>query len=559
MKNVARPLIILSLALVANNARAVLAPDHIVVVLLENRSFGQIIGSSEAPYINGVLVAQGALLTNSHAIEHPSQPNYLDLFSGSNQSVTTDAKPPNTPFSTPNLGAKLIAAGLSFATFSESLPYVGFKGYEFTDTPGVEQYVRRHNPAVNWQADDAPASNHLPASTNLPFTMFPTTTSGFESLPTVSFVIPNEQHNMHDSTIRAADDWLRANLESYRSWAMSHNNILLLTFDEDAKNTATNHITTIFVGDPIIPGQYSESSIENTPGSGVDHFNILRTIEHRYGLGFCNAATDGSRKPITDIFVPASDTFLLNASTRARIGPGDDVLIAGFIVQGPATKRIVLRGIGPSTDVNGAIADPVLRLYNSDGSIAAANDDWQNKQRNAIETTGLAPRNPREAAIVVSLSRGAYTAVLSSKNSTSGTGLVELYDVEQQSLSEIRNLSTRGRVGAGDDQMIGGVIVKAPETTTVLVRALGPSLRARVSDALVDPMLTLYDGNGSPIAANDNWQETQRSEIESTGLAPTQVSESAILIALPSGPYTALLGGKNVTSGIALLETYKLD
>ncbi len=181
MKNVARLLIILSLALVANNARAVLAPDHIVVVLLENRSFGQIIGSSEAPYINGVLVAQGALLTNSHAIEHPSQPNYVDLFSGSNQGVTTDAKPPNTPFSTPNLGAKLIAAGLSFATFSESLPYVGFKGYEFTDTAGVERYVRRHNPAVNWQADDAPANNHLPASTNLPFSEFPTTTSGFDS------------------------------------------------------------------------------------------------------------------------------------------------------------------------------------------------------------------------------------------------------------------------------------------------------------------------------------------------------------------------------------------
>ncbi|MBA3273720.1 MAG: hypothetical protein H0T11_07590 [Chthoniobacterales bacterium] len=562
MLRIALGLVFACSTFLAPAVHAQLAPDHVVIVVLENRSFDQIIGSPEAPYINNVLVPEGALLTNSHALEHPSQPNYLDLFSGSNQGVTTNTRPLNTPFSTPNLGAKLVAAGFSFVTFSEGLPFAGFDGDVFTDKPGIAKYERKHNPAVNWQGPDAPAGNHLPPAANRPFRSFPNSPAGYELLPTVAIVVPNEQHNMHAGSIRQSDDWLRANLEPYRAWAMTHNSIILLTFDEDGYNTATNRIATLFAGQSIIPGKYDEAAIEHAPGAGADHFTILRTLETLYQLGVCTSAGDGARKPITDIFARVSNSPLLNSATRARVGTGDDVVISGFIVRGPAKKSIILRGIGPSLHVNGAISDPVLELHNSDGTIAATNDDWQSAQRQQLEASGLAPDDPREAAMLVSLDRGDYTVVLSGQSGATGIGLVEIYDVDPQGLSAFRNLATRARLGRGDDVMIGGVIIGGSETASVVVRALGPSLRgsaANIDDALADPTLVLFDGNGSAVAANDNWQETQRAKIEQTGLAPANAAESAILAALPAGAYTAMLSGKNNSRGVALLETYKLN
>src|SRR5207302_10131941 len=116
----------------------------------ENHSFNEIIGNANAPYINNVLAANGALLTNHHAIEHPSQPNYLDLFSGSDQGNHDDAIPVGIPFSSPNLGALVLATGLTFTTYSESLPSVGFNGDSATTVPGQNQYQRKPNPATNW-------------------------------------------------------------------------------------------------------------------------------------------------------------------------------------------------------------------------------------------------------------------------------------------------------------------------------------------------------------------------------------------------------------------------
>jgi acid phosphatase len=313
----AKYLILFYFLVTALEVRAAGSPEHFVVVIMENHAYSQIIGSANAPYINKVLVRNGALLTASFGVEHPSQPNYLDLFSGSNQGVTDDARPATLPFSTPNLGAKLIAAGRTFATYSETLPSVGFNGDSYTDQVGVHKYQRKHNPAANWQANDAPANNHLPAAVNRPFSDFPTTDVGYDALPTVSFVVPNEQHDMHDGTITAADTWLYNNLEGYRRWAMTHHSVLLLTFDED-DHSASNHITTIFVGQPIIHGAYSEAPIEPSPGAGVNHYNILRTIERRYLLGYCNAATDGTRKAISNIFRTAAPAPAkpLDASTR---------------------------------------------------------------------------------------------------------------------------------------------------------------------------------------------------------------------------------------------------
>src|SRR4051812_21353547 len=168
-------------------------PDHVVVVVEENPAYGQVVGSAAAPYINS-LAAQGASLTDYHGVTHPSQPNYLALFSGSTQGVTDNATPP--PLSAPNLGGELIAAGETFVGYSQSLPSAGFTG----DSSGA--YRRKHNPWADF--------TDVPAAANQPFASFP---ADFSQLPTVAFVVPDQDHDMHDGTVAQADAWLEANLD----------------------------------------------------------------------------------------------------------------------------------------------------------------------------------------------------------------------------------------------------------------------------------------------------------------------------------------------------------
>lgn len=255
---------------------AVPRPDHVVMVIEENHDFTQIVGSSAAPYINS-LVQQGALMTNSTAIEHPSQPNYLDLFSGANQGVSDDSRPAGLPFSTPNLGAQLRTAGLSFTGYSDSLPSIGFDGDHFTSTAGQTQYERKHNPWANW-VNNPVGANQLPASVNQPFTSFPT---DFTQLPTLSIVVPNQQNDMHDGSIQQGDKWLKDNLDGYVQWAKSNNSLLIVTWDENDSSPG-NHISTIFVGAMVKPG-----FTDNQP---INHFSVLRTIEEMYGLPTAGAS-----------------------------------------------------------------------------------------------------------------------------------------------------------------------------------------------------------------------------------------------------------------------------
>src|SRR5438128_230791 len=208
-------------------------PDHVVVVIEENHSYSQIIGSANAPYINQLAQA-GASFTNSHGIEHPSQPNYLDLFSGSNQGVFGDPGisglgrngQPSWPFSTPNLGAQLLSHGRTYVGYSESLPSIGYTGDGDLD-PRTDNYAAKHNPTVMWQNDRPTSPHQLPSSVNRPFTDFP---SDFSKLPTVSFVVPNDQNDMHNNNIPQGDAWLRDNLDAYARWALTHNSLLILTF-----------------------------------------------------------------------------------------------------------------------------------------------------------------------------------------------------------------------------------------------------------------------------------------------------------------------------------------
>ncbi len=241
----------------AATAAGVPTPAHVVVVVMENHAYSQIIGSSSAPYINS-LASGGANFTQSFGVTHPSEPNYLALFSGSTQGITDDSCPHT--FSAGNLGQQLIAAGHTFTGYSESMPSDGYTGC----TSG--EYARKHNPWVNF--------TNVPASSNLTFTHFPTTASGFSALPSVSFVVPNLCDDMHDCSIATGDSWLKSHIDAYAQWAKANNSLLVVTFDEDDSSHG-NQIPTIFYGQHVKTGAYSEH---------ITHYNVLHTLEDAYSL-----------------------------------------------------------------------------------------------------------------------------------------------------------------------------------------------------------------------------------------------------------------------------------
>ncbi len=245
-------------------------PAHVVIAIEENHGYSQIIGNPDAPYINR-LAREGANFTSSFAVTHPSQPNYIALFCGSTLGVLDDQPRPHEMFTMPNLGSKLLAAGLTFAGYSDGLPEVGFDGKSAGDDENGT-YQRKHNPWVNWQDDTVPLPpNKLPPGVNLPFTSFP---ASFDSLPTVSIVVPNQKHDMHDGSVAEADAWLEQNLGAYVEWARTHNSLLILTFDEDM-GLEFNRIVTIFHGPMIAPGNHADV---------ITHLNVLRTVEMMYAL-----------------------------------------------------------------------------------------------------------------------------------------------------------------------------------------------------------------------------------------------------------------------------------
>lgn len=243
-------------------------PVHTVVVVMENHSYAEIIGNPAAPFINQ-LARGGALFTRSHAVTHPSEPNYLALFSGSTQAVPDDSCPHT--FTTPNLAAGLIAAGMSFAGYAEDLPAVG------SPVCSQGEYARKHVPWADF--------SNVPGSVSKPFTSWPA--GDFARLPTVSFVIPNLCHDMHDCGVAVADAWLRTNISGYADWAMRHGSLLILTWDEDDEG-AGNQIATILVGQRVKPGQYAEP---------ITHYSVLATIEAAYALPRDGQAA--SARPIT--------------------------------------------------------------------------------------------------------------------------------------------------------------------------------------------------------------------------------------------------------------------
>jgi hypothetical protein len=241
---------------------------------------------------------------------------------------------------------------------------------------------------------------------------------------------------------------------------------------------------------------------------------------------------------------------------------GDNVLIAGFIVTGPSgsTKKVLVRGMGPSLaqfGVAGTLSDPFLELHKPDGGVVS-NDNWQQGDTSQIPN-GFAPSDPRESVLVATLTPGNYSAVVKGAHGETGIGIAEVYDLDSASPAKLANLSTRGFINTGDDVMIGGFIIGGNEPAKILVRAIGPTLTDfGVQGALADPTLELHDSNGSSIS-NDDWRETQESEIIATTIPPNKNREPAILATLVPGNYTAVVRGKNNTTGVGLVEAYSLQ
>ncbi len=313
------------------NASLAAAPhryDHIVIVIDENTDYGQVIGDrTAAPFINE-LADGGVSFSEFYALTHPSQPNYIHLFSGDHQGVVDDNRPTSYPWTTPNLGAALIAAGATFAGYSEDLPSNGDRDTNSVDAviegTTYNLYRRKHNPWANWQAaiGDPLGINQVAPETNLRFVDFP---SDYSQLPAIAFVIPNEQNDMHDGTIRMGDDWLRANLGAYARWARTHNSLLVITFDED-DFSGPNKIPTVFHGAGLTPGTINATR--------WTLHNLLRTIEDMHGTA--HSGRGAQLAPITGIF------------------PGDPPVLATHFRQGmngyAGCADTTLRAATPTTD-----------------------------------------------------------------------------------------------------------------------------------------------------------------------------------------------------------------
>jgi len=325
----------------------------------------------------------------------------------------------------------------------------------------------------------------------------------------------------------------------------------------------------VFSNDAYDPTGFGEGK------TWIKSFDVTTFDDGRLGLG----SAFQSPVPAQNLTITATDPNgntsefspqagqLLNIATRLRVQTGDNVLIGGFIISGADPKKVIVRGIGPSLanfGIAGPLLDPTLEVHDN-ASTLATNDDWKlrpdnTSQQAEIEATTLAPSNDKESAIVTTLpaNNSGYTGVLRGKDDTTGIGLVEVYDLDPGASSRLANISTRGLVESGDNVLIGGIIT-SKGLTKVVVRAIGPTLGAfGINNPLADPTLELFDDSGTPVASNDDWETSQKSLLEETGLAPVDSKEAAIFAALPAGHYTAVVRGKNGGMGIAVVEAYNL-
>jgi cyclophilin family peptidyl-prolyl cis-trans isomerase len=318
----------------------------------------------------------------------------------------------------------------------------------------------------------------------------------------------------------------------------------------------------------ISPFVYSAVSDNARVSVAVSGTNLLVTGNNVGTAHVTVTATDLDGAQVSQTFtvnVIAAPGRLVQLSTRMQVGTGDNALIGGFIMRGSASKRLAIRGIGPSSGLPGALADPIVELHDASGAVVDSNDNWgaaPNKQE--IIDAGVAPNSPNESVILRTVpsntSNAFYTAVVRGVNNTTGLGLVEVYDLDSGPGSTLLNISTRGQVDVDPNALIGGFFVGGADSKQILVRAIGPSLAAAgVPNALADPTLDFFNGQGTKVDSNDNWMDSpQKAQIQASGLAPTNAKESAIVQTLSAGAYTAVVHGTNGGTGVGSVEVYQL-
>jgi hypothetical protein len=321
------------------------------------------------------------------------------------------------------------------------------------------------------------------------------------------------------------------------------------------------------LGNNVLPGMTFSGVVED----GGKAYQFTGRLTNRIGRGYSPLdgfghinAEAAVKAPVPTATPSASPpgVQLVNIAGRLLVGTGNDVGIGGFIMNGGASKRVLIRAVGPSLSNSGVanpLQDPVLELHDSTGAVIT-NDNWRTSQESEIQNSGLAPADDRESAIIASLPPGNHTAIIRGAGNSTGVGIVEIFDLETP-VGELGNLSVRANIQTGDNVLIAGVIIGAGEPRRTVFRGIGPELKSfGVPTALDDTTLELRDGNGGLMAVNDNWKDAPNaSDLSATGLAPTIDSESAVLITLGPGKYTAIVRGANDTTGVGLAEAYKLD
>ncbi len=329
---------------------------------------------------------------------------------------------------------------------------------------------------------------------------------------------------------------------------------ILDTTDKDTDNDGT------------LDSQDSDDDNDGMP----DDFELAHQLNPLVNDAYDDADKDGSSN-ITEyqlgtdpndatLFPDTGNGKLVNLSTRSIIKTGDEVLIAGFIITG-GTKKVLITATAPSLTalgVKGALADPQLTLFSGE-TVIADNDNWKDNDEAAINATGLAPTEDKEAAIMLTLEPGNYTAIVRGVNNQTGIALVNILDLEpDQTTATLSNVSSRSKVQTGDEVMIAGFII-AGGAKKILISTSASSLsHFNIQNALADSQLEIYSGQ-TLIASNDDWISDNQENIASTPYVPSDNKESAIILTLAAGNYTAIVRGSNQSSGIALINVNVLE
>jgi hypothetical protein len=287
------------------------------------------------------------------------------------------------------------------------------------------------------------------------------------------------------------------------------------------------------------------------------------------------AVTDGENGGVTVPTAPSGEqssaSGLVNLSVRATAGAGNDSLIVGFVINGTATKSLLIRGIGPTLrdfGVAGALLDPRLALYTG-ASVTASNDDWSTGD-NAAQIVGTSARvgafsladRASDSALMATLEKGAYTVQLSGKDAASGVGLVEVYDAASASTAKLVNLSVRAYIGGGSESPNVGFVIAGSAPRRLMVRAVGPGLATfGVPNTIADPKIELFK-DGVRIDENDNWAGSDAlialfSQVGAFGLPDSASRDAVLLVTLDPGAYTVVVSGANGSAGVGLVELYE--